>query len=179
MKPIKINIDAVPEDKRTHPSYLGLLTDMTRGMADQAKVISVCTHEAGHFFFGAEMKMEILGIEGPRIIYIESNQFRGHAAHVNIKIVSNKIEEVAIMLSAGGVCSTEFNKTLGSGDSEDFELFKTACQNMGLSDETKIHSLWKDGQKYVRDRLKDLKLRDAIPELARRLMSMLENPEGQ
>jgi hypothetical protein len=64
MKPIKINVDAVAENKRTHPDFLGLLNDMTLGMADPSKVFSVCIHEAGHLFFGLELRMEILGMDG-------------------------------------------------------------------------------------------------------------------
>jgi len=68
MKPIKIDVDAVPEDKRTHPDFLGLLNSMTVGLSDPTNVLSICIHEAGHAFFGLESRMEIIGMDGPRII---------------------------------------------------------------------------------------------------------------
>jgi hypothetical protein len=174
MKPIKINVDAVPEDKRTYPAYLGLLDSMTLGMADPAKVLSVCTHEAGHLFFGLELRMQILGMDGPRIVYIDPDDFQGHAARVNIKIIENTVEQVAIMLSSGGVTSLELDKALGPGDSEDCELFKVTCQNAGVTDPASIHSLWKDGQSVVRARLQDPAFREMMRELARRLVLELE-----
>jgi hypothetical protein len=174
MKPIEINVDAVPEDKRTHPDYLGLLNSMMLGMADPAKVLSVCTHEAGHFFFGLELRMEILGMDGPRIVYTDPDRFQGHAAKINVKIIENTVEEVAIMLSAGGVTSLELDNTLGPGDSEDFELFKVTCQNAGVTDPASIHSLWKAAQNIVKTRLQDPAFREMMQELARRLMRDLE-----
>jgi hypothetical protein len=68
MKRFTINVDAVPEEKRTHPDYLGLLDDMSRGMSDPAKVLTVCIHETGHLVFGAEMGMEIIGVDSPHIV---------------------------------------------------------------------------------------------------------------
>jgi hypothetical protein len=103
MKPIKIDVDAVPENKRTHPDFLGLLNSMIVGLSDPAKVFSVCIHEAGHVFFGLELRMEILGMDGPQIIYIAPDQFQGQPLRASIKIVKNTIEQVAIMLSAGGI----------------------------------------------------------------------------
>lgn len=174
MKPIKIDVDAVPEDKRTHPDYLGLLNDMTLGMADPAKVFSVCIHEAGHLFFGLEMRMEILGMDGPRIVYIDPDRFKGYGAKINIKIIKNTVEQAAIMLSAGGVVSEELNGRLGPGDSEDREIFNVACQNAGVTDLALIDSLWKAGQDAIRTRLQDPTFRDMMQELARRLMRDLE-----
>jgi hypothetical protein len=174
VKPIKIDVDAVPEDKRTHPDYLGLLNSMTLGMADPAKVLSVCTHEAGHLFFGLELRMEILGMDGPRIVYIDPDRFQGHVARVNIKIVKNTVEQVAIMLSAGGVASLELDNALGPGDSEDRELFNVTCQNAGVTDPALIHSLWKAGQSVVRTRLQDPAFKEMMRELARKLVLDLE-----
>jgi hypothetical protein len=177
VKPIKINIDAVPENKRMHPDYLGLLNDMTLGMADPAKVLSVCTHEAGHLFFGLELKMEILGMDGPRIVYICPDQFQGHGARVNVKTVANTIEQVAVMLSAGGVFSRELNNELGSGDSEDFEIFKVSCKKVGVIDLVLMNSLWRDGQNIVKARFQDPAFRGRMQELARHIMSELEAGE--
>lgn len=178
MKPIKINVDAVPENKRTHPNFLGLLNDMTLGMAVPSKVFSVCIHEAGHLFFGIELKMEILGMDGPQILYIGPDQFQGHGARINIKIITNTIEQVAIMLSAGGVFSRELDNGLGPGDSEDFEIFKATCQNVGVTDSILIDSLWKDGQNIVKTRLQDPTFRSGMQELAKRVMSDLEAMES-
>jgi hypothetical protein len=174
MKPIKINVDPVPEDKRTHPDYLGLLNSMTLGMADPAKVLSVCTHEAGHFYFGLALGMEILSVDGPRIVYIDPDGFQGRAARVNLKIVKNTVEQIAIMLSAGGIASLEIDNALGSGDSEDRELFTTTCQNAGVSDAGRIDSLWKNGQNVVKAQLQDPALKEKIRELAQRLIVELE-----
>jgi len=177
MKPIKINVDAVPENKRTHPDFLGLLNDMTLGMADPSKVFSVCVHEAGHLFFGLELKMDILGMDGPQIVYTDPDQFQGHAARINIKIISSTIEQVAVMLSAGGVFSRKLDNGLGPGDSEDLEIFKVTCQNVGVTDSAKIDSLWKDGQNIVKTRLQDPTFRDGMKDLARRIMSDLDAGE--
>lgn len=175
MKPIKINVDAVPEDKRSHPDYLGLLDSMTLGMADPAKVLSVCTHEAGHFFFGLELQMKMLGMDGPRIVYIDPDRFQGHAARVNIQTVENTVEEIAVMLSAGGITSLEIDNALGPGDSEDFELFKVICQNAGVADPASIDSLWKAGQSIVRVRLQDPAFTEMMRGLAQHLMHDLES----
>lgn len=175
MKLIPISVDAVPENKRTHPDYLRLLADMTRGMADSAKVLSVCTHEAGHFFFAVELKMEILGLEGPQIIYIPPDHFQGHAAKVKIKVISNTVEQIAIMLSAGGVFSLEIDSALGAGDADDYDLFKTTCKEANVSDPKLILSVWEDGQKIVRARVQDPVFKEGMKELARRLMQNLED----
>lgn len=175
VKPITINVDAVPEEKRTHPDYLGLLNDMTLGMADPAKVLSVCTHEAGHFLFALQLRMEILALDGPRIVYIDPDRFEGHGAKVNVKIIENTVEQVAIMLAAGGVFSRELDNGLGSGDSEDFEIFKGVCQNARVTDPALIQSTWKAGQDVVKTQLQDTGFREGMRELARRLMSDLEN----
>jgi len=98
VKPIEIDVDAVPEDKRMHADFLGLLNSMTLGMADPANILAVCTHEAGHLFYGLELRMEILGMDGPRIVYIDPDRFQGHALRVNVKVVKNTIEEVAIVV---------------------------------------------------------------------------------
>jgi hypothetical protein len=174
VKPIEINVDAVPEAQRTHPDYLGLLNSMTLGMADPAKVLSVCTHEAGHLFFGLELRMEILGMDGPRIVYIDPDRFQGHALRVNIKIVKNTVEEIAIMLSAGGIASLELDNALGPGDSDDRELFNVTCQNAGVTDPASIDSLWKAGQNVVRTRLRDPAFKGVMRELARRLVVELQ-----
>lgn len=171
---ITINVDAVPKEKRTHPDYLGLLNDMTLGMADPAKVLSVCTHEAGHFFFAVELRMEIIGLDGPRIVYVPPDRFEGHGARVNIKIIKNTVEEVAVMLSAGGVFSRELDNGLGPGDSEDREMFNATCQNAGVTDSLVMDSLWKAGQDCVRNRLQDPTFREGMQELARRLTVNLE-----
>jgi hypothetical protein len=174
MKSVKINIDAVPENKRTHPDFLGLLNSMTVGLSDRAKVLSVCMHEAGHVFFGLRLKMQILGMEGPQIIYIDPDQFQGQPLKANIKIVENTVEQIAIMLSAGGICSRELDNGLGPGDSADRELFNATCQNAGLTDVVSIESVWKTGQDVVRKALQDPNFQDHMRELARRLMSELE-----
>jgi hypothetical protein len=174
MKLIKINVDAVPEDKRTHPDFLGLLNSMTLGMADPAKVLSVCTHEAGHFFFGLANGMKILSVDGPRIVYIDPDGFQGRAARVNIEIVKNTVEQIAIMLCAGGIASLEIDNALGSGDSEDRELFNATCQNVGVNDAALIDSLWKDGQNVVRAQLQNPALKQKLRELAQRLIVELE-----
>lgn len=175
MKPIKVNVDAVPEDMRTHRDYLGLLNDMTLGMSDPTKVLSVCTHEAGHLFFGLELRMEILGVDGPRIVYIAPDRFEGHGARVNIKVIKNTVEQIAIMLSAGGVFSRELDNGLGHGDAEDREIFNSTCRAAGLNDLARIDSLWRAGQDVVRARLQDSDFREGMREAARQLMAELEN----
>jgi hypothetical protein len=177
MKPIKVNVDAVPENKRTHPDFVGLLNDMTLGMADPSKVFSVCIHESGHLFFGLELKMQILDMDGPRIIYVEPDEFQGHGARVNVKVVANTIEEVAIMLSAGGVCSRELDNQLGSGDSEDFEIFKVNCRNVGVTDPAVMDSLWRNAQDIVTARLQDPAFREIMKGVAQHLMADLEAGE--
>ena len=174
MKPIKIDVDAVPEDKRKRPDYLGLLNDMTLGMADPAKVLSVCIHEAGHFFCALQLQMEILSLDGPRIVYIAPDRFQGHGAKVTIKVGKNTVEQVAIMLAAGGVFSRELDSGLGPGDSEDFEIFKGVCQNARVTDPALIQSTWKAGQDVVKTQLQDTGFREGMRELARQLMSDLE-----
>jgi hypothetical protein len=174
MKPIAIDVSAVPENKRTHPDFLGLLNDMTLGMADPVKVFSVFIHEAGHLFFGLELNMQILGMDGPQIVYIDPDQFRGYALKVKIQIIQNTVEQIAIMLSAGGVFSRTLDNGLGPGDSGDREIFETTCQNAGLTDSHKIESVWKAGQDIVSTRLQDSDFRDKMRELARRMMSEFE-----
>jgi hypothetical protein len=174
MKPVKIDVDAVPEDKRTHPDFLGLLDSMTVGMSDPTKVFSVCIHEAGHVFFGLELRMEVLGMDGPRIIYIDPDQFQGQALRANIKIVSNTVEQIAIMLSAGGIFSRELDNGLGPGDTADREMFNVTCQNAGLTDAASIESTWRVGQDVVRKRLQDANFREMMREFARRMMFELE-----
>ena len=148
---------------------------MTLGMSDPAKVSSVCIHEAGHLFFGLELRMEILGVDGPRIEYVHPDRFLGHGARVNIKIIKNTVEQVSIMLSAGGIVSRELDHGLGPGDSEDREIFNVVCQNAGVTDPVKVDSIWKTGQDVVRARLQDAAFREMMRELARRLMQSLEN----
>lgn len=165
----------MPEEKRAHPDYLGLLNDMTLGMADPAKVLSVCTHEAGHLFFGLELRMEILGLESPHIVYIPPDRFEGYGAKVVVKVAKNTVEEVAIMLAAGGVASQELDNRLGPGDSEDRKIFDSTCQGAGITDSALMDSLWEAGQEAVRTRLQDPAFRKMLKELARRLMSNLES----
>lgn len=174
VKPMKIDIDAVPEGKRSHPDFVGLLNDMTIGMSDPKKVLSVCTHEAGHLFFGLEMRMEIIGLDLPQIIYVEPNQFQGHGARIKVKVIENTVEQIAVMLAAGGVVSRELDNGLGPGDSEDRALFDTMCRGAGLTDPAKIESLWKAGQDTVKARLQDPAFREMMRECGRRVMQDLE-----
>jgi hypothetical protein len=175
MKPIKIDVEAVPENKRTHPDFLGLLNSMTVGMADPANVFSVCIHEAGHMFFSLELQMEFLGMDGPQIIYVAPDQFQGCPLRANIKAARNTVEQIAIMLSAGGIFSSELdNNRLGLGDSEDREIFNLTCRNAGLTDTALIESAWKVGQAVVRKRLQDPTFRENMKELARRMMAELQ-----
>jgi hypothetical protein len=81
------------------------------------------------------------------------------------------------MLSAGGVCSRELDSGLGPGDSEDLEIFKVNCQNVGVTDPALIDSLWKGGQDIVRTRLQDPAFREMMKGVAQHLMSDLEAGE--
>lgn len=176
MKPIIVNVDQVPEDKRDRPKFIALRDDMEKGMSDPETVKSICIHEAAHLLLALQLKMSVQGLEGPRILYDPiTDDFVGLAAEVQIQVIENSIEECAMMLAAGGVASIDLAPSLGPGNEGDIARYHQLCDQVSVTDPAKRADTWQKAEQAARDYLKIDANKNAVEKIAGSLMATLEN----
>jgi hypothetical protein len=142
-KMVLIDISGVPNDKRNRPDFLFKFSVLQERLKSSEHIREVCIHETGHFIQAGKMGAETENFEfaGPRIIYnADFDIFDTYSASVNLKSVKVDTTRfandealffaVAVLHAAGGVYATVLAHSLDPGDTEDRELFHTACQKV-------------------------------------------------